>query len=297
MRRNGETFLWTRGEELVTPRFPEVAAAVAGLPEGCVIDGELVAWHDGRVAPFALLQQRIGRTKLSAAVLARAPVACIAYDLLEHGGTDLRQLPFGERRALLEQVVVALGHPAVSVSPLVDADGWPALGALRLEARSRGVEGLMLKRIDSAYGIGRTRSSAQGEWWKWKVDPLSVDAVLVYAQRGHGRRASLYTDYTFALWHEGALVPFAKAYSGLTDAEIAKVDAYIRQHTVEKFGPVRSVTPKLVCEIGFEGIAASPRHKSGIAVRFPRILRLRDDKRIEDADTLEQLRALAAVPS
>jgi DNA ligase-1 len=185
----------------------------------------------------------------------------------------------------------------VSVSPLVDADGWPALGALRLEARSRGVEGLMLKRIDSAYGIGRTRSSAQGEWWKWKVDPLSVDAVLVYAQRGHGRRASLYTDYTFALWHEGALVPFAKAYSGLTDAEIAKVDAYIRQHTVEKFGPVRSVTPKLVCEIGFEGIAASPRHKSGIAVRFPRILRLRDDKRIEDADTLDQLRALAAVPS
>ena len=297
VRRNGETFLWTRGEELVTPRFPEVAAAVAGLPEGCVIDGELVAWRDGRVAPFALLQQRIGRTKLSAAVLARAPVACIAYDLLEQGGTDLRPLPFGERRALLEQVVGALGHPAVSVSPLVDADGWPALGALRLEARSRGVEGLMLKRIDSAYGIGRTRASAQGEWWKWKVDPLSVDAVLVYAQRGHGRRASLYTDYTFALWHEGALVPFAKAYSGLTDAEIAKVDAYIRQHTVEKFGPVRSVTPKLVCEIGFEGIAASPRHKSGIAVRFPRILRLRDDKRIEDADTLDQLRALAAVPS
>jgi DNA ligase-1 len=194
-------------------------------------------------------------------------------------------------------VVGALGHPAVSVSPLVDADGWPALGAHRLEARSRGVEGLMLKRIDSAYGIGRTRSSAQGEWWKWKVDPLSVDAVLVYAQRGHGRRASLYTDYTFALWHEGALVPFAKAYSGLTDAEIARVDAYIRQHTVEKFGPVRSVTPKLVCEVGFEGIAASPRHKSGIAVRFPRILRLRDDKRIEDADTLQQLRTMAGALS
>jgi len=246
VRRSGDTYVWSRGEELVTPRFPEVAAAAARLPDGCVIDGELVAWRDGRVAPFALLQQRIGRTKLTAAVLGRAPVA---------------------------------------------------FAAMRLEARARSVEGLMLKRVDSAYGIGRTRSGPAGDWWKWKIDPLSIDAVLVYAQRGHGRRASLYTDYTFALWNEGALVPFAKAYSGLTDAEIAKVDAYIRQNTVEKFGPVRSVTPKLVCEIGFEGIAQSPRHKSGIAVRFPRILRLRDDKRVEDADTLEQLRTLAGALS
>jgi len=297
VRRNGETFLWSRGEELVTPRFPEVAAAVGALPEGCVLDGELVAWRDGRVAPFAPLQQRIGRTKLSATVLARAPVAYIAYDLLEHEGIDLRDRPFSERRARLEAVVGGLGEGAVSVSPLVEAPTWQALAASRLDARARSVEGLMLKRLDAAYGIGRTRSSPAGEWWKWKVDPLSIDAVLVYAQRGHGRRASLYTDYTFALWHEGALVPFAKAYSGLTDAEITRVDAHVRQHTVEKFGPVRSVTPKLVCEIGFEGIAPSPRHKSGIAVRFPRILRLREDKRIEDADTLEQLRAIAAALS
>ncbi len=297
VRRNGETFLWSRGEELVTPRFPEVACAVAALPDGIVLDGELVAWREGRAAPFALLQQRIGRTKLSAAVLARAPVAYIAYDLLEHEGIDLRARPLRERRARLEAVVGDLHDGAVSISPLVDAPAWSGLAALRADARARGVEGLMLKRMDSAYGIGRTRSSPVGEWWKWKIDPLSIDAVLVYAQRGHGRRASFYTDYTFALWHEGALVPFAKAYSGLTDAEIARVDAYIRQHTIEKFGPVRSVTPKLVCEIGFEGIAQSPRHKSGIAVRFPRILRLRDDKRIEDADTLAQLRTLAAALS
>ena len=297
VRRSGETFVWSRGEERVTPRFPEVAAAAGELPDGCVLDGELVAWRDGRVAPFALLQQRIGRTKLSAAVLSRAPVAYIAYDLLEHEGMDLRTPPFSERRARLEAVVQRLGEGAIKLSPLVEAQTWPGLAALRADARARGVEGLMLKRVDAPYGIGRTRSSPAGEWWKWKVDPLSIDAVLVYAQRGHGRRASLYTDYTFALWHEGALVPFAKAYSGLTDAEIARVDAYIRQHTVEKFGPVRSVAPKLVCEIGFEGIAQSARHKSGIAVRFPRILRLRDDKRIEDADTLEQLRTLAAALS
>ncbi len=297
VRRNGETFLWSRGEELMTDRFPEVAAAAGALPDGCVLDGELVAWRDGRVAPFALLQQRIGRTKLSAAVLARAPVAYIAYDLLEHDGIDLRTRPFSERRARLEAVVGALGEGIVSASPLLAATTWPGLAASRLDARAHSVEGLMLKRMDSTYGIGRTRSSPDGEWWKWKIDPLSIDAVLVYAQRGHGRRASLYTDYTFALWHEGALVPFAKAYSGLTDAEIAKVDAYIRQHTIEKFGPVRSVVPKLVCEIGFEGIAQSARHKSGIAVRFPRILRLRDDKRVEDADTLEQLRTLAAALS
>jgi len=294
VRRNGETFLWSRGEEQVTPRFPEVAAAVAALPDGCVLDGELVAWRDGRVAPFALLQQRIGRTRLSAAVLARAPVAYMVYDLLEHQGVDLRARPFSERRARLQTLIDGLGDARVLVSPRVEAATWQELAALRLEARARSVEGLMLKRLDAPYGIGRTRSSPAGEWWKWKIDPLSIDAVLVYAQRGHGRRASLYTDYTFALWHQGSLVPFAKAYSGLTDAEIARVDAYIRQHTVEKFGPVRSVAPKLVCEIGFEGIAPSPRHKAGIAVRFPRILRLREDKRIEDADTLEQLRALAA---
>ena len=292
--RAGEVHVWTRGEELVTERFPEVVEILRALPAGCVLDGELVAWRDGRVAPFALLQQRIGRRSLSAALLERAPVAFIAYDLLEQDGTDLRAQPFSERRGRLEPLLESVAGDSLSISPLIEADSWQALATQRLQARERGVEGLMVKRLDSAYGVGRTRSSPLGEWWKWKLDPLSVDAVLIYAQRGHGRRASLYTDYTFALWQENALVPFAKAYSGLTDAEIAEVDAFIRQHTVEKFGPVRSVTPRLVCEIGFEGIAASTRHKSGVAVRFPRILRLRRDKPIEQADTLAHLRSLGS---
>ena len=297
VRRAGEVFIWSRGEELVTARFPEVVGAVRGLPEGCVLDGELVAWREGRVAPFALLQQRIGRLRVSAALLASAPVAFIAYDLLEQDRRDLRAQPFAARRAALEAIVhpvtKSTGNGTIAISPLIEAGSWTDLTRLRDASRERGVEGVMLKRIDSAYGVGRTRASALGEWWKWKIDPLSVDAVLVYAQRGHGRRASLYTDYTFALWQDGTLVPFAKAYSGLTDAEISEVDGHIRRNTVEKFGPVRSVTPKIVCEIGFEGIARSARHKSGISVRFPRILRLRRDKRIEDADTLDRLRALA----
>jgi len=297
VRRAGEVFIWSRGEELITARFPEIAAAARALPEGCVLDGELVAWIDGAVAPFALLQQRIARTKLSAAVLAAAPVAFIAYDLLELAGADQRSRAFGARRTALEALIASVAafvpDTTIGVSPQLAAETWPDLARLRESSRERSVEGLMLKRLDAAYGIGRTRASAVGEWWKWKIEPLSVDAVLIYAQRGHGRRASLYTDYTFALWHEGSLVPFAKAYSGLTDAEIAEVDGYIRNNTLEKFGPVRSVTPKLVCEIAFEGIAQSSRHKSGIAVRFPRILRLRHDKRIEDADTLDSLRVLA----
>ncbi|MBC7779891.1 MAG: ATP-dependent DNA ligase [Proteobacteria bacterium] len=293
VRRAGALFIWSRGEELVTERFPEVALIAGRLPDGCVVDGELVAWREGRVAPFAVLQQRIGRKTVSAAMLAKAPVGFLAYDLLEHQGLDVRARPFAARRAALETVVAAVACDAFGVSPLIETESWSELARLRLDSRARGVEGVMLKRLDSAYGIGRTRSSPIGEWWKWKIDPLSIDAVLIYAQRGHGRRASLYTDYTFALWQAGALVPFAKAYSGLTDAEIAEVDGFIRHNTVEKFGPVRSVTPKLVCEIGFEGIAISARHKSGIAVRFPRILRLRTDKRIEDADSLKRLRELA----
>ena len=298
VRRAGGVFVWSRGEELVTDRFPEVSTIARALPEGCVVDGELVAWRDAAPAPFALLQQRIARRTLSAAVLARAPVAFIAYDLLERDGEDLRAQPFSARRARLEQLLAELpaaapGQPGFTVSPLVEAANWDELARIREQSRARGVEGLMLKRRASAYGAGRTRSSPLGEWWKWKIDPFAVDAVLVYAQRGHGRRASLYTDYTFALWHDGALVPFAKAYSGLTDAEIAEVDAWIRRNTVEKFGPVRSVRPHFVCEVGFEGIAASARHKSGVAVRFPRILRLRTDKTVEQADTLAHLRDLA----
>jgi DNA ligase-1 len=223
-------------------------------------------------------------------VLAEAPVVFLAYDVLERGGADVRSHALTARRALLADIVAAADDAALRLSPIVAAPDWDALARLRAESRGRGVEGLMLKRAGSPYGIGRTR----GDWWKWKIDPYSVDAVLVYAQRGHGRRASLYTDYTFAVWDGDALVPFAKAYSGLTDAEIREVDAFIRRNTLEKFGPVRSVKPELVFEIGFEGIQRSPRHKSGIAVRFPRMLRMRSDKRVEEADRLETLRALAA---
>jgi DNA ligase-1 len=225
----------------------------------------------------------------------------VAYDLLERHGEDWRARPQAERRAMLESLLAAAAVPGLALSPRVVADGWDALAVLHGESRGRGVEGFMLKRLASAYGVGRTKAEG-GDWWKWKVDPFSVDAVLVYAQRGHGRRASLYTDYTFAVWDGAAgaagdgpprvLLPFAKAYSGLSDDEIRRVDAIVRRTTVERFGPVRSVTPTLVFELGFEGIARSPRHRSGIAVRFPRMLRWRTDKRVEDADTIDALRAL-----
>jgi DNA ligase-1 len=288
VRRAGQTFVWSRGEELVTERFPEIAAVGSRLADGTVLDGEILAWQDAAPLPFAKLQQRIGRKSLTPKVLAEAPVAFLVYDLLELEATDIRRQPLAQRRTFLEGVVGTLGDPRLRLSPEVVADSWAGLAHLREQSRERGVEGLMLKRRDSAYGVGRTR----GDWWKWKVDPFSVDAVLVYAQRGHGRRASLYTDYTFAVWNAGELVPFAKAYSGLTDAEIREVDDYIRRNTVEQFGPVRSVAPKLVMEIGFEGIQRSTRHKSGVAVRFPRMLRIRNDKPIEEADTLASLQAL-----
>jgi DNA ligase 1 len=288
VKRRGRWFLWSRGEELITERFPEIAPPAEKLPDGSVLDGELLAWKGEGPFPFARLQTRIGRKTLTPKVLREAPAVLLAYDLLEYEGADVRHLPMAERRALLEELVAQTDEPALRVSPLLDEPDWTHYAILREQSRDRGVEGFMLKRKSSAYGVGRPR----GDWWKWKIDPYSVDAVLVYARRGHGRRASLYTDYTFAVWHEDQLVPFAKAYSGLTDAEIAEVDAFIRRNTLEKFGPVRSVTPKLVCEIGFEAIQRSGRHKSGIAVRFPRILRLRNDKPIEEADRLETLNAM-----
>jgi DNA ligase-1 len=290
VRRGGEVFLWSRGEELVTERFPEIAAAAGALSEGTVLDGEILAWREGETAPlgFATLQVRLNRKSISAKLLAEAPVAFLAYDLLERDGEDVRARPLAKRREALETLLAARAHWPTTLSPVVDATSWAALADARSQARARGVEGLMLKRRASAYGVGRAR----GDWWKWKIDPMSVDAVLVYAQRGHGRRASVYTDYTFAVWDGEALVPFAKAYSGLTDAELRQVDAFIRRNTFEKFGPVRSVKPELVFEIGFEGIQRSTRHKSGIAVRFPRMLRWRTDKRPEEADGLDALRAL-----
>ena len=297
VRRAGQTWIWSRGEELVTERFPEIVAATQGLPDGSVLDGEILVWKEGNhPAPFALLQQRIGRKTLGKKILADAPVVFMAYDLLELQGSDIRAEMQSLRRARLETLAATHAAPGLMLSPMVKAADWPAYAALRAESRSRGVEGFMLKHVDSAYGTGRTRDT--GLWWKWKIDPLSVDCVLIYAQAGHGRRASLYTDYTFAVWSgsgaERSLVPFAKAYSGLTDDEFRKVDAVIRKTTIEKFGPVRSVTPSLVFELGFEGIQKSPRHKSGIAVRFPRMLRLRADKTVEEADTLEHLRGLLA---
>ena len=317
IKRAGQVWIWSRGEELVTDRFPEVAAAAASLPDGTVLDGEIVAWTGGGVAPFALLQQRIGRKVLTPKVLADAPVAYVAYDVLELGGVDLRLRTQGERRAVLEAALES--HPAIRISGIESAQTWEEFARLRETSRARGFEGFMLKHREAPYGIGRRKQEegAGAAWWKWKIDPYAVDAVLVYAQPGSGRRASLYTDYTFAVWnraprdtHEaedavravkqrqssGAdtlqLVPFAKAYSGLTDEEIRDVDRLVRRTTVEKFGPVRSLAPTLVCEIAFEGIARSGRHKSGVAVRFPRILRLRKDKPVHEADTLGSLESL-----
>jgi DNA ligase-1 len=289
VRRAGSVWLWSRGEDLLTGRFPEVELTGAVLPDGTVLDGELLPWLDDAPLPFAQLQRRIGRKTLSRKILTEVPVVLLAYDLLEDAGADVRAQPLVERRARLEALVGALpGGAAIRMSPIVDARDWAALVDARQAARHQNAEGLMLKRRASVYGVGRRR----GDWWKWKVDPYSVDAVLIYAQLGSGRRAGLFTDYTFGIWDDDKLVPFAKAYSGLTDAEIAKVDAFVRQNTVERFGPVRVVKPDLVFELAFEGIQRSSRHRSGIAVRFPRMARWRTDKRPEDADSLETVRAL-----
>ena len=296
VRRGGQNFLWSRGEDLLTERFPELANL--HIPEGTVLDGEVLIWQPGckAPAPFADLQKRIGRKTLSAKLLSELPAVLCCYDLLEFGGVDLRALPQHERRALMETEVAAIDLPQLRLSPVIRADSWEELASLRSESRERGVEGMMLKARSAQYGVGRTKDV--GTWWKWKIDPYTVDAVLIYAQAGSGRRASLYTDYTFAVWDgeggERKLVPFAKAYSGLTDAEIQQVDNAVRKTTIEKFGPVRSVKPTMVFEIGFEGIALSTRHKAGIAVRFPRILRRRFDKPVEEADTLDTLKGLLA---
>ncbi len=289
LRRAGESYLWSRGDELITDRFPEIIGAAEWLPDGTVIDGEVLPWRDGRPLPFAQLQRRIGRRNVTARIQSEVPVVILAYDLLEFNGEDLRQKPLSVRRAMLRDLVGAANlESRILMSPVVDATSWDDVRAAKGRARSLGSEGLMLKHTDAPYGTGRRK----GGWWKWKLDPYSVDAIMVYAQSGHGRRALLHTDYTFAVRDGDVLVPFAKAYSGLTDAEIRELDSWIRRNTVEKFGPVRSVKPEQVFELGFEGIQASPRHKSGIAVRFPRILRWRKDKPAAEADTLDSLRAL-----
>jgi len=288
IRRERLTFLWSRGEELITDRFPEIEAAGALLPEGTVMDGEVLPWKDGSPLAFAQMQRRIGRKALGRKILADVPVVLLAFDLLELGGEDVRDKPLGWRRAQLERLI-APGR-ALELSPVVAASSWEELKGLRQQSRERKVEGFMLKRLGSGYGVGRRR----GDWWKWKIEPYAVDCVLLYAQPGNGRRASLFTDYTFAVWDNGQLVPFAKAYSGLSDEEIRQVDAFVRRNTLGKFGPVHHVKPELVFELAFEGIQRSTRHRSGIAVRFPRMARWRRDKKPEDADSIEIIRAMLA---
>jgi DNA ligase-1 len=288
VRRAGQVWLWSRGDELVTTRFPEIAVAGAALPDGTVMDGEVLAFRDGRPLPFLALPQRIGRERHVARITREVPVVFMSYDLLEWDGHDRRDRSLAERRAGLEQRLRGAVDGVLRTSPVLAAAGWADLAARRAQSRELGVEGLMLKRRGSPYGVGRRR----GDWWKWKIDPYSVDAVLIYAQPGSGKRASLLTDYTFGLWHDGALVPVAKAYSGLTNDEIGELDRWIRRHTVERFGPVRHVEPVQVFELGFEAIAASRRHRSGVAVRFPRMLRWRKDKAAAEADRLDALTAL-----
>ncbi|MBF4484876.1 ATP-dependent DNA ligase [Flavobacterium sp. CSZ] len=293
--RDNEIFIWSRGEELVTDKYPEFASFIGIIPDGTVIDGEILPYIENEIGTFNDLQTRIGRKTVSAAILKKSPVIIKAYDLLEWKGQDIRNLPFEERRIVLEKLYEDIKHHDIplQLSERVKFSTWQELKEERLRSREMKSEGLMIKRKDSPYLVGRKK----GDWWKWKIEPLVIDAVLTYAMRGHGRRSNLFTDYTFALWQNNEnnkreLVTFAKAYSGLTDAEFRMVDDWIKKNTLERFGPVRSVTPQLVFEIGFEGIALSKRHKSGIATRFPRILRWRHDKKIDDANSIEDLKSM-----
>lgn len=295
IRREENLFLWSRGEELVTDRFPELGQLQNSIPPGTVLDGEILPYQD-RPLGFSVLQTRIGRKSITPKLLREAPVVFMAYDLLEWEGRDLRALPLRERR---EQLVAAFadqpsrqGNPLLLISEELSVTDWSDVSKKRMQARKFFAEGLMLKGRETPYASGRPK----GIWWKWKVDPLTVDAVLVYAQPGHGRRSGLYTDYTFAVWDGEELAPFAKAYSGLSDREIREVDSFVKRHTLARKGPVRIVEPDLVFEIGFENVAVSKRHRAGVAVRFPRILRWRRDKPREEADTVETLRSLARVP-
>lgn len=291
MRRGDAARLWSRGEERLDGRFPEIEQAAATLPDGCVLDGEILAW-DSQASlprPFAALQRRIGKLKPGAKLLADTPVCFMAYDVIEYAGKDIRETPLSERRELLASLIPGNG-PIMKTSAPVSAHDWPSLATTRESSRERQTEGLMLKRLDSPYRVGRKR----GDWWKWKVDPYTLDAVLLYAQPGHGRRSGLFTDYTFGVWDGENLVSVAKAYSGLDDKEIGRLDRWIRANTLERFGPVRSVPAEQVFELAFEAIQASGRHKAGVAVRFPRILRWRTDLSINDADKLDDLRRLAS---
>ncbi|MDP4217250.1 MAG: ATP-dependent DNA ligase [Bacteroidota bacterium] len=291
VKRAGQLFVWSRGEELMTGKFPEYQELIPLLSDGVVLDGEIIGLQEGaeiKPLPFAALQTRIGRIKVTKKQLTEVPVAFIAYDLLESEGADCREQPLGQRREWLEKIVKEADNPILRLSPLIHFSEWEELRRSRELSRETGSEGIMLKKKNSPYQAGRRR----GDWWKWKIDPLVIDAVMIYAQKGHGRRSNLYTDYTFAVRDGDRLVGFTKAYSGLTDKELAEVDAFVKRNAIEKFGPVRTVKPELVFEIAFEGIAASSRHKSGVALRFPRINRWRKDKKINEINTLEDLQRI-----
>lgn len=306
VRRGDDVTLWSRGEELLNDAFPEIIEAAAALPPGMVLDGELLAVtrEDGkpslRLRGFADLSKRSGRRRVPKKILREIPCVFVGYDILEAYGQDLRPTPLIERRRRLEILVPfcfgdALAGTTTSAtclyrSPVVPITSWPTLAERRTESRARGVEGLMLKRRSSAYGMARTR----GDWWKWKIEPLEVDAVLMYAQAGHGRRAGLHSDYTLGVWDADRLVTVAKAYSGLSDAEIVEVDKIVRDTTIEKHGPVRICTPTLVMQLAFEGVSESKRHKAGLALRFPRIIRWRRDKQPAEAGCLDELRGMIA---
>ncbi len=288
IKRNGLLFVWSRGEDLITDKFPEYNLLAEKLPDGIVIDGEILPVKDGRVLNFNVLQTRIGRKNITKKQLEEAPAAIFAYDLLEQHGEDIRELPLIERRHRLTAIVSDVNLPIITLSPIIEFHDWQALATEREASREHNSEGLMLKRKSSFYQVGRKR----GDWWKWKIDPLTIDAVMVYAQKGTGRRSNLYTDYTFAVRDGEKLIPFTKAYSGLTDKEFAQVDNFVKRNAIEKFGPVRTVKPELVFEIAFEGIAASNRHKSGVALRFPRISRWRHDKPVTEINTLDDLKKM-----
>lgn len=291
IKRNGQLFVWSRGEDLITDKFPEYRLLTEKLANGTVIDGEILPVKNGQVLNFNVLQTRIGRKNVTKKQLEEAPAGIFAYDLLEYEGKDLRQLPLSERRQMLAAIVADINLPGLVLSPVIAFGSWEELAEKRLESRDRNSEGIMLKRKSSHYQVGRKR----GDWWKWKIDPLTIDAVMIYAQKGAGRRSNLYTDYTFAVRDGDKLVPFTKAYSGLTDKEFAQVDNFVKRNSLEKFGPVRTVKPELVFEIAFEGIAASNRHKSGVALRFPRISRWRRDKPAAEINTIEDLKKMLEV--
>ena len=284
--RNNEIYIWSRGEELVTNQYPELEKLKETIPNGTVIDGEIVAFKNNKILNFHELQKRIGRKKVNKKILEEIPVSFIAYDILEFNSNDIRNQPLHERRIILEKIIAQ--QSLILLSDKIEFKNWDELKHIRENSRNKNAEGLMLKNKFSAYQVGRKK----GDWWKWKVNPYTIDAVLTFAMQGHGRRANLFTDYTFAVWHNKELIPFAKAYSGLSDKEIKEVDAFVRKNTIEKFGPVRSVVPELVFEIAFEGIALSKRHKSGVALRFPRISRWRKDKSAVEANTLDDLKKL-----